>query len=695
MPLLPSQMCENFTLLRRKYEALSTAHTELLWDRNVIDAAGLTKSIPEVDHSLEESPDRVSDIDLIKAIGRGTFSSVFLGKWPSGQKCAVKRISKSAAKSMLDLRNIATEYDALMTLSRGPCVLALHCAFASASNVYFVMEFFGQELYKYMRSHKDGLPQVLGTAVIHGVANGLAHMHALDFAHRDVKPENVLVEVGGNRFSDIIVKLCDLGLCAKLERVEAGNDVDEAPRVTTATSSPSSRHVSPRRRLLKDTHVSWTSGNASRLSWTSGSASPNPDRYSSETPQTPRSPFHIVDDITNRSHKPLFKCCGSMGFFAPDMLQSSGYSGTAADVWSLGCLGLEVVAGSTFFESFWFEKYTVFFKQRGRQATHEEFVDWMHPTVSQLRELVASYRDHNCNTTPNFEREDDNTLSFREASSSEKEGSEPREDSMRTKLRKNWHVLSIAATCLSLEPSDRPTAFEIREMISMYVGPDQRPLSSALSECASLVRQSSDQMPDSEEPATPKLTRVAFETVAHSGGGFLNLIKRNLRRSFSRQGIEATQRPPRSIDTAQLRCSEASTPRRSPTSPSMSLQSVLFRAHNGSNVRRVSPGDETKSKNGDLHWRSQDFGDHSPLAHDYMEGSEPSDLIARAKADYSGGLQRGKVLVVDDSSVALRWICRAIERQYNCEVHTASSALEALSLTQHTEYDAVLTDMIM
>ena len=34
--------------------------------------------------------------------------------------------------------------------------------------------------------------------------------------------------------------------------------------------------------------------------------------------------------------------CGSPGFFAPEMLGSDGYDGEKVDVWSFGCILLEV-----------------------------------------------------------------------------------------------------------------------------------------------------------------------------------------------------------------------------------------------------------------------------------------------------------------------------------------------------------------
>ena len=140
--------------------------------------------------------------------------------------------------------------------------------------------------------------------VFAGVAAALARMHEAGYAHRDVKPENVLVNFRGDA---VEVKLCDLGLAAKLP---------DAPRFAFDGAPPGA---------------------------------------------SPDSVFATLGQYAQPNHGPLFRCCGSMGFFAPDMLDVRGYDATRTDVWSLGCLGLELALGSRVFADFWFVAYKTFF----------------------------------------------------------------------------------------------------------------------------------------------------------------------------------------------------------------------------------------------------------------------------------------------------------------------------------------------
>ena len=51
--------------------------------------------------------------------------------------------------------------------------------------------------------------------------------------------------------------------------------------------------------------------------------------------------------------------CGSPGFFPPEMITSKAYNGFACDVWSLGCILLELVAGHSHFARIWMSSYKV------------------------------------------------------------------------------------------------------------------------------------------------------------------------------------------------------------------------------------------------------------------------------------------------------------------------------------------------
>jgi serine/threonine protein kinase len=54
---------------------------------------------------------------------------------------------------------------------------------------------------------------------------------------------------------------------------------------------------------------------------------------------------------------PLKDFCGSPGFFAPEMITKGSYFGDKADIWSIGCVLLELVVGHEKFCDMWMTAY--------------------------------------------------------------------------------------------------------------------------------------------------------------------------------------------------------------------------------------------------------------------------------------------------------------------------------------------------
>ncbi|KAH8059619.1 G-protein coupled receptor kinase [Aureococcus anophagefferens] len=111
------RLCENLKIQRRQYD-LKEVHQELLWSKAVLaHDAGLAVGLPAVDESLVEEAHRVGDVATGAKLGSGACSGVFEGTWPDGRPCAVKRISKRDAKTRQEVRNVASELEALRLLS--------------------------------------------------------------------------------------------------------------------------------------------------------------------------------------------------------------------------------------------------------------------------------------------------------------------------------------------------------------------------------------------------------------------------------------------------------------------------------------------------------------------------------------------------------------------------------------------------
>mmetsp|Transcript_26674 Transcript_26674/g.89764 ORF Transcript_26674/g.89764 Transcript_26674/m.89764 type:complete len:774 (+) Transcript_26674:79-2400(+) len=688
------QICDNFRLLRRKYDALKRVHRDLLWCPELLEAKGWKDKLPATLDNMVETSTMVNDIELGRKLGDGSFSSVFEGRWvQDGRPCALKRIKKAGVKRINELQNIAAEHEALASLSGGPNMLELQASFASTDHIYIVMEHFGVELYAHMKLHATGLPREFTAAVVYGVANALAYMHGLSFVHRDIKPENVLVEVKGYSFQDVLVKLCDLGLCARS---------DAPPR--DAERPP---------------------GGGLR-----------PTNEGTEAHTDDLGIFHCAE--APRAAR-MFQCCGSMGFFAPEMLAPEGYDGSPADMWSLGCLALEATIGSPAFATFWFSVYKDYFYS-GNGERDGEFHAALHPAVEAIAEAarakkleVQRARSMRGNTllqqaqaevlpapSPTSAAAAPPRLSF-----DEKVPAAKSHETVRSKLDNACVVSALIASCLTFDMAARPRAFEARDVLSA---------------CRYAAQRSSW---GGGMHASPKLA------LATSSREFDKMRSHRGRRDFSRMRLDEeapslrdvdvsraanTSSPPQLLlrdlapDTLMAASPQHAASKRAAVagnkmpklSSKLSLNSVcrIFgtgtagaAAENGrpgsagsspsdppdGNVLaaaplrspRVPPVDENVAA------RAPPLGGSRAAARVWSHGE-----AERLQAVGPGGASRRnsnkpKVLIVDDSPLSLKMTSRAVARKFDCEVHTASSAMDALELAQKHDFDTVLTDIIM
>jgi len=134
----------------------------------------------------------------------------------------------SLHKAKRNIRRVDTEVRALKRFSHA-AVVRLHDVIQSPSYVYLVLERGDRELYAFLDDYKDGCTEDVVRSVMRSCALGLRHCHRNDIAHRDMKPENVLVMGAPKDWASIetrrdpaqrgVVKLCDFGLCSDVRSV--------------------------------------------------------------------------------------------------------------------------------------------------------------------------------------------------------------------------------------------------------------------------------------------------------------------------------------------------------------------------------------------------------------------------------------------------------------------------------------------
>ncbi|PHJ22839.1 serine threonine protein kinase [Cystoisospora suis] len=154
----------------------------------------------------------VWDFRQERAIGKGGFSMVHkVRKKDTGRLYAMKIVAKEkVAQDAEKIRRALSERDVLAQCS-SPFIVRLFWAFQTRRHLFLVNEFCpGGDLFRLLRDCQR-FPEETCRFVCAEVLLGLQYLHSLDILHRDLKAENILVDLEGH------CKLADFGLSKVLE----------------------------------------------------------------------------------------------------------------------------------------------------------------------------------------------------------------------------------------------------------------------------------------------------------------------------------------------------------------------------------------------------------------------------------------------------------------------------------------------
>ncbi|KAJ4887162.1 CBL-interacting serine/threonine-protein kinase 7 [Raphanus sativus] len=155
--------------------------------------------------------------ELGRRLGSGSFAKVHLARSiATNDLVAVKIIDKKKTIDSNMEPRIIREIDAMRRLRDHPNVLKIHEVMATRSKIYIVMELAsGGELFsKLLR--RGRLPESAARRYFQQLASALRFSHLHGVAHRDVKPQNLLLDREGN------LKVSDFGLSALPEHLRNG-----------------------------------------------------------------------------------------------------------------------------------------------------------------------------------------------------------------------------------------------------------------------------------------------------------------------------------------------------------------------------------------------------------------------------------------------------------------------------------------
>jgi len=151
--------------------------------------------------SVTESPDEMKSLnnfDLLKTVGTGTFSRVYLCQHKKQNNYfAVKILPINDVVRHKQVQHVKNEKTVLQKISH-PFLITLTDCWKDCHNLYFLFPFqCGGELFTFMRMY-DRLNTSAVKFFTTEIVSALSYLHNINIAYRDLKPENILLDKEGH-----------------------------------------------------------------------------------------------------------------------------------------------------------------------------------------------------------------------------------------------------------------------------------------------------------------------------------------------------------------------------------------------------------------------------------------------------------------------------------------------------------------
>jgi 5'-AMP-activated protein kinase catalytic alpha subunit len=203
------------------------------------------------DESSPITKKQIGDYLIYDLLGSGTFAKCYTGMHiPTNERVAIKVIDKRELyEDELNKNRLLSEIEILKKI-RHKNIIKLYEIMETPSSIYLVMEYCNTgELFDYIVS-KDVLSEKQACVFFQNIIDALSYLHSLNIAHRDVKPENILLDTTSKTIN---CKLIDFGLSKEYEK----NKLLQTPCGTSSYAPPEMHRNEKYDGILSDV---WSSG---------------------------------------------------------------------------------------------------------------------------------------------------------------------------------------------------------------------------------------------------------------------------------------------------------------------------------------------------------------------------------------------------------------------------------------------------
>ena len=157
-----------------------------------------------------------NSFEFLHLIGRGGFSKVWKVKWKkTGTIFALKEMSKPRIIDKKCESTILLERDLLSKMNH-PFIVNMHFSFQDINSLYLVMDLITGKDLRYHLSQKKKFSSEISKFFLACTILGLEYIHYNNILHRDIKPDNLVIDKNG------YVKITDFGISREIGKLIKG-----------------------------------------------------------------------------------------------------------------------------------------------------------------------------------------------------------------------------------------------------------------------------------------------------------------------------------------------------------------------------------------------------------------------------------------------------------------------------------------
>jgi len=236
----------------------------------------------------------LNDFKCLKIIGRGAFGEVRIVQQKGSENIyALKTMEKKHLIKSKQINHIKAEREILAS-AKDNWIVQMNFSFQDQTYLYLVMEYCGGGDLMSILMREDILSEPMTKFYMAECAAAINSVHKLDYVHRDLKPDNILIDSQGH------IKLSDFGLSKKLTKNNQGDSY--------------ASKFQEKARNIADSSVKASQGPKDRVSY------------------------------KKQRRELLYSTVGTPDYMAPEIFAQKGYT-KAVDWWSLGVIMYECLVG--------------------------------------------------------------------------------------------------------------------------------------------------------------------------------------------------------------------------------------------------------------------------------------------------------------------------------------------------------------